>query len=66
MYHNQRVQPEEVQMAINSCQVFHWTDGTSSVHEWCGADPDTHEVYWEPLLPEKEAVEYYSEWYAEG
>jgi hypothetical protein len=43
-------------MAFNSCQVFHWKDGTLSSHEWCGVDPDTFEVIWEPPLPDKEAI----------
>jgi hypothetical protein len=49
-------------MAIVSCFVFHWADGTITSHEWCGADPDTLEVYWEPPLPDKELVKSYNEW----
>jgi hypothetical protein len=46
--------------------VFHWSDGTRSSHEWCGVDPDTGEVCWEPPLPEKEVVDSQCEWEAEG
>ena len=53
---------KEVQMGINSSQVFHWSDGTITSHECCGADPDTLEVYWEPPLPDKEPIQSCREW----
>ena len=51
-------------MAIVSCFVFHWADGTITTHEWVGlADPDdTEECPWEPPLPDKELVKSYNEW----
>jgi len=49
-------------MGINSSYVFHWSDGTYTSHEYCGVDPDTLEVYWEPMLPDKELLQSFREW----